>query len=95
MSDSDFAKDGLVRLHDRMAWHVESGHMPGLISLVARSGEPHVDVIGTPSFGDSSPLRRDAIFRIASLSKPIAAAVARKDAASAITAVRRWRKTNH
>ena len=76
MSDSDFAEDGLARLHDRMAWHVDSGQMPGLISLVARNGEPHIDVVGTPSFDDSSPLHHDAIFRIASLTKPIAAAVA-------------------
>ena len=76
MSDSDIANDDLALLHDRMAWHVESGHMPGLITLVARNGEPKVDVIGTPSFEDSSPLRRDAIVRIASLSKPISAVVA-------------------
>src|SRR6185295_4934130 len=76
VSDSDFSKEGLARLHDRMSWHVERGQMPGLISLVARNGEPHVDVVGTPSFEDSSPLRRDAIVRIASLSKPITAAVA-------------------
>jgi CubicO group peptidase (beta-lactamase class C family) len=76
MSDSGFAEEALARLHDRLAWHVESGQMPGLISLVARNGEPHVDVVGTPSFGDPSPLRRDAIFRIASLTKPISAAAA-------------------
>ena len=77
MSDSGFAEEGLARLHDRMAWHVESGQMPGLITLVARNGESHVDVVGTPSFEDSSPLRRDAIFRIASLTKPMSAAAAK------------------
>lgn len=50
--------------------------MPGLISLVARNGELHIDVVGKPSFEDPSALQRDAIFRIASLSKPITAAVA-------------------
>jgi CubicO group peptidase (beta-lactamase class C family) len=33
-----------------------------------------MEVLGTPSLNDSTPLRRDAIFRIASLTKPIAAA---------------------
>ena len=32
------------------------------------------DTIGSPSFGSGEPLRRDAIFRIASLTKPITAA---------------------
>ena len=63
-------------LHDRMARYVERGDMPGLITLVARDGEAQVDVIGTKCFGDREPMQRDAIFRIASLTKPIAAAAA-------------------
>lgn len=57
-----------------MAAHVEVGRLPGLVTLVATDDDVQVDVIGTPSFTDSRPLRRDAIFRIASLSKPITAA---------------------
>jgi CubicO group peptidase (beta-lactamase class C family) len=67
---------GLAQLHDGMERHVTTGKMPGLITLVQLGGEPQVDVIGTPSFDDPSPLQRDAIFRIASLTKPITAAVA-------------------
>jgi CubicO group peptidase (beta-lactamase class C family) len=62
--------------HDTMAAHVESASMPGLIALVAHDGHVDVEVIGTRTFDDARPLERDAIFRIASLSKPIAAAVA-------------------
>jgi CubicO group peptidase (beta-lactamase class C family) len=36
-------------------------------------GEVHIDPIGTPSSTDTTPLRRDAIWRIASLSKPVTA----------------------
>ena len=54
--------------------------MPGLITLVARhdgaQNDVHVDVIGTKAIDDDEPLPRDAIFRIASLTKPIAAAAA-------------------
>ena len=50
--------------------------MPGLAALVARSDDVHVEVVGAPALGASTPLRRDAIFRIASLSKPIAGAAA-------------------
>jgi CubicO group peptidase (beta-lactamase class C family) len=42
-------------------------------SLVACGDDVQIDAIGTPSFGDSTPLARDAIFRIASLTKPITA----------------------
>ena len=66
----------LRRLHDRMARHVERGDMPGLITLVAHNGEEHVDVIGKQDFDDREPMQRDAIFRIASLTKPITAAAA-------------------
>ena len=67
---------GLSQLHDRMARHVERGDMPGLITLVARNGEAHVDVVGKQDFDDREPMQRDAIFRIASLTKPITAAAA-------------------
>ena len=68
------SSDGLALLHDSMAAHVAAGRLPGLVTLVAHGEEVHVDTIGSPSFGSDEPLRRDAIFRIASLSKPITAA---------------------
>src|SRR5207249_12225148 len=60
-------------LHDVMSAHVEAGEIPGLATLVARGDDVHVDTIGSPSFADHSPLDRSAIFRIASLTKPITA----------------------
>jgi CubicO group peptidase (beta-lactamase class C family) len=65
---------GLDRLHDRLAAQVERRTVPGLAALVARGADVHVEVLGTPALDDPAPLRRDAIFRIASLTKPIAAA---------------------
>jgi CubicO group peptidase (beta-lactamase class C family) len=56
-----------------MAAHVESGYLPGLVTLAADGVDVHVDTIGTPSFDNDSPLSRDAVFRIASLTKPITA----------------------
>jgi CubicO group peptidase (beta-lactamase class C family) len=69
-------RSGVARLHDRLLMQVESGAVPGLTALVARGPDVHVEVVGTPASGDPTPLRRDAIFRIASLSKPIGAAAA-------------------
>lgn len=36
----------LDRMHDAMLRHVESGRVPGLVTLVARRDEVHVDAIG-------------------------------------------------
>jgi CubicO group peptidase (beta-lactamase class C family) len=67
---------GLAGLHDTLAAHVAAGRLPGLTTLVARGDEVNVDTIGTASFGDAAPLRRDAVFRIASLTKPVVAVAA-------------------
>ncbi|HEY6407178.1 MAG TPA: serine hydrolase domain-containing protein [Ktedonobacteraceae bacterium] len=60
-------------MHDVMVGYVERGEVPGLVTLVSRRGEVHVDVIGTKAIEDSTPMRRDTIFRISSMTKPITA----------------------
>jgi CubicO group peptidase (beta-lactamase class C family) len=70
------SRDGLARLHDTMAARVGAGELPGLVLLVAAGDDVHVEAIGAPAFTAESPLRRDAIFRIASLTKPVVAAAA-------------------
>jgi CubicO group peptidase (beta-lactamase class C family) len=61
-------------MHDVMSGHVEHGEVPGIVTLVSRRGEVHVDAIGTKAVGGSDPIRRDTIFRITSMTKPITAA---------------------
>ena len=61
-------------LHDAMAARVERGEFPGIVTLVARDDDVLVDAIGVTAFGGDTPMRRDTIFRIASLTKPIVAA---------------------
>ncbi len=61
-------------MHDVMAGYVERGEVPGIVTLVSRRGEVHVDAIGNMAVGAATPIRRDTIFRIASLTKPITAA---------------------
>ena len=65
----------LKRMHEIMAGHVESGSMPGLVALVSRHGEVHLDVIGNLAIG-GAPMQHDTIFRIASMTKPVTAAAA-------------------
>lgn len=71
---STFTAPGLARLHEIMSRHVESGYVPGLVALVSRHGETHVEVLGTRVQGADAPMQRDTIFRIASTTKPITAA---------------------
>ena len=74
---SGLSKPGLRRLHDVMARYVERGEVPGLVTLIKRRDEVHVDAIGTlDRDGAGPPMQRDTIFRITSMTKPIAAAVA-------------------
>src|SRR6266536_736283 len=66
----------LRRMHQVMAGYVERGTLPGVVTLVSRRGEVQVDAIGMKAAGSSDPMRRDTIFRIASMTKPITAAAA-------------------
>ena len=68
--------DGTDALHGALARHVETGSMPGLAALVACGDDVHVEVIGNLDFGAAAPMGRDTIFRIASLTKPIAGVAA-------------------
>ncbi len=76
MSTGGLSKARLGRMHDIMAGYVERGDVPGLVTLVSRHGEAHVDVIGMKAAGGNDPIRRDTIFRISSMTKPITAAAA-------------------
>lgn len=76
MTTSGLSKERLARMHDVMAGYVERGELPGLVTLVSRRGEAHVDAIGTLAFDGDELMQRDTIFRIASMTKPIAAAAA-------------------
>ncbi|TVT01629.1 beta-lactamase family protein [Amycolatopsis bartoniae] len=58
-----------------MSRHVESGAIPGAVTMVSRRGEVHVDVVGAQAY-DGAPLRRDSLFRISSMTKPITAVAA-------------------
>ncbi|MFI5959083.1 serine hydrolase domain-containing protein [Cryptosporangium sp. NPDC051539] len=63
----------LARMHDVLAGHSASGYAPGIVTLLAHGDDVVVDVIGNVDLEGSAPIRRDAIFRIASMTKPIIA----------------------
>jgi CubicO group peptidase (beta-lactamase class C family) len=63
-----FSKAGLERVRDMLGGYVRRGEVPGVIALLSRGGETHVE-----KAGDAWP---DSIFRIASMSKPVTAVAA-------------------
>jgi CubicO group peptidase (beta-lactamase class C family) len=76
MSGGGLSEVRLARMHETMARHVESGRLPGLVTLISRRGEVRVDTFGMTAFESGEPMRRDTIFRIASVTKPIVAVAA-------------------
>jgi CubicO group peptidase (beta-lactamase class C family) len=68
-----FRQAGLDRLNAAAERHVGDTRVPGLVALVARGEEVHVEALGSLAIG-GPPVARDSIFRIASTSKPLTAA---------------------
>ncbi len=64
---------GLQRLHVVASSHVGDALVPGLVALVARGSQVHVEVLGSATIG-GPPMTRDAVFRISSTTKPITGA---------------------
>ena len=76
MSTSGLSSARLAHMHMVLARHVERGILPGLVTLISRHGEVFVDAIGMQAIAGNDPMRRDTIFRIASMTKPVTAVAA-------------------
>jgi CubicO group peptidase (beta-lactamase class C family) len=76
MSTAGLSKSGLERMRRVLSGYVERQEVPGLVALVSRHDDVHVETLGTMSVGRPAPMTRSTIFRIASLTKPIAAVAA-------------------
>ena len=71
-----FSSAGLERLSDALKGYVDRGEIPGLVALVARGDDVHVDAFGVQDLSGGKPMVRESLFRIASVTKPMTAAVA-------------------
>jgi CubicO group peptidase (beta-lactamase class C family) len=76
MSTGGLNKGRLDHMHNVMAGYVKRGDLPGLVTLVSRREEVHIEAVGMKAIGSNDPIGRDTIFRIASLSKPVVAVAA-------------------
>jgi CubicO group peptidase (beta-lactamase class C family) len=71
------AVDRLARIAPAMKGEVDKGIFPGAVSLVARHGRVvHFEATGYLDAAKTRPMTRDAIFRLASMTKPIVSVAA-------------------
>lgn len=68
-----FDPQRLRRLHDVIADHVTHDRVGGVAWLAARDDDVQTGVAGHLTRGESRPVRRDSLFRISSMAKPITA----------------------
>ena len=67
-----FSSQRLTRLTAAFQSEVDKGAIPGAVVLIARKGKvAYFEAIGFQNRENKEPMRTDAIFRIASMSKPI------------------------
>jgi CubicO group peptidase (beta-lactamase class C family) len=68
-----FTAAGLARVDEIVSAAVAQGQVPGVVAAVASGNGVHMFVAGEATVG-GEPMRPDTLFRIASLTKPMAAA---------------------
>ncbi|BCL12476.1 serine hydrolase domain-containing protein [Micromonospora sagamiensis] len=79
MTAGGFSSKRLARVRELLERRVEAGFVPGVVAVLARHGEVHVEATGHLAFegaGSQTPMARDTICRLGSMSKPIVAACA-------------------
>ena len=76
MSPAGLSKPRLDRVLQALSGYVERGDMPGLVALISCHDDLFIVTLGTVAVGDPTPMARDTIFRIASLTKPVTAVAA-------------------
>jgi len=73
--DAGMSSARLQRVHELVERHVDAGSFSGAVTLVARGGRVvHFEAQGLMDLASKTPMARDAIFRIMSMTKPIVGA---------------------
>jgi CubicO group peptidase (beta-lactamase class C family) len=72
--DVGLSSERLARIRDAVKRHVDAGSLPGAVTLVARRGKiAHFEAHGLIDVETKRAMPKDAVFRLASMSKPITA----------------------
>jgi CubicO group peptidase (beta-lactamase class C family) len=70
--DVGMSSERLARIHQAIQRHIDAGEISGAVTLVARRGRVvHLEAHGLMDLESKRPMEKDAIFRIASMSKPV------------------------
>src|SRR5271155_2148132 len=68
--DVGLSQQRLQRIHESMQRHIDAGDISGAVTLVARRGRiAHFEAHGLMDIDSKKPMQKDAIFRLASMSK--------------------------
>ena len=71
------SSDALARIQPAMQANVDSGKYAGIVTVLARHGKlVHLQAVGKMNLDQDAPLTADALFRIASMSKPVTSVAA-------------------
>jgi CubicO group peptidase (beta-lactamase class C family) len=75
--DVGLSSERLARIHAAMERYISHGDVAGSVALVSRRGKvAYLDVQGNMDIEGKKPMRADSMFRIASMTKPIASIAA-------------------
>src|SRR5206468_11105463 len=70
--DVGLSSERLKRIHDLIERRIEARDISGAVTVVARKGRvAHLEAQGLMDIETNKPMAKDAIFRIASMTKPI------------------------
>jgi CubicO group peptidase (beta-lactamase class C family) len=70
--DVGFSNERLQRIHETIERHIAAGDISGAVTLVTRRGRiAHFEAHGLMDIDAKKAMQKDALFRIASMSKPI------------------------
>lgn len=67
-----FSTERLQKIHQMLQRRIDAGDIAGAVTLVARNGRiAHFETHGLMDIETSKPMAKDAIFRLASMTKPV------------------------
>src|SRR5580704_6904292 len=70
--DVGLSGERLQRIHQMIQRHIDAGDITGAVTLVARKGQiAWVDAAGVMDLETKAPMKRDSLFRMASMTKPV------------------------
>jgi len=73
--DAGMSSQRLHRIHEAIQRHIDAGEISGAVTLVARRGHiVHFEAHGLMDLESKRPMEKDAIFHLASMTKPITGA---------------------